>query len=55
MLSKIVVNYIDAFIWAKDWTSGSADLNLNYELWDILEQNAYQIWSHLNGVSSRKW
>ncbi len=32
---------IFAFIRAKDWTFGGPDLNpLNYELWDILEQNA---------------
>ncbi len=34
-------NNIPAFIHMEDWTSDSPGLNpFNYELWDILEQNA---------------
>ncbi len=54
-----LANNVPAFIRAKDWKSGGAGLNpIDYELYDILDrkrfENAIQIWSSLNEVSSRK-
>ncbi len=42
-LQEWLANNVPAFMQTEDWTSGSPDLNiLNYELWNILEQNACQ-------------